>query len=117
MDWFIISIIVLAYLVVMGFAYELGGIRQINKQKAAEIPNPHKDTVTILDVESPGKEVVLYQLGKKIWHVYSLDTDRVRNIRLHYKLDDQAAIIDITSCEARQLSRALALIGEEKEEV
>ena len=33
------------------------------------------------------------------------------------KLNDDGSIIDITSCEARQLSRALDLIGKEREEV
>lgn len=120
MDWFSIFVIILAFLVCMRFAYELGELRQTNKQKAAEkateISYPHKDTVTILDVESPGK-VILYQLGKMIWHVYTLDTDRVRNVRMHYRLDDDGSVIDITSCEARQLSRALDLIVKEREEV
>ena len=121
MEWFNIFVFILGFLVCMRVAYELGERNQINKQKAAEkateISNPHKDTVTILDVESPGKEIILYQLGKMIWHVYTLDTDRVRNVRMHYKLNDDGSIIDITSCEARQLSRALDLRGKDRDEV
>lgn len=115
MDWFSVFVIVLGFLVCMRFAYEQGKSRQIAKQKKeAEIPNLHKDFVTILDVGASGQDATLYQTGEMIWRAYTLDTNAVRSIRLQYKRDSDVPFIDITPCEARQLSRALAMLGAEE---
>lgn len=105
--------IMIAVVAMVGFL-SIGyyGLEVGQKREAAknQVSNPHKDVETLLDIERPGKEALIYQLGDRIWHLYTRDS--AQSIAMVHR--ESSEVMKLTKSEARQLARALNELGAEK---